>query len=155
VLALPAATALTPHGVSSIVRNFSDPSVGCVSSIDRCIDDSGAVSGEGAYVRYEMFIRQLETRVGTLVGLSGSVDEFGHVTAANSVVVVDIPLDGDNDGGATPDQIASLSLSQQVFAVVSGIPEAADNNIYGPYSLLINGTTERSDGGGLLDDYPW
>jgi hypothetical protein len=30
------------------------------------------VSGEGAYVRYEMFIRELETRVNTLVGLSGS-----------------------------------------------------------------------------------
>jgi len=67
-----AATALTPQGVSSIVRNFSDPSVGCVSSIDRCIDQRGVVSGEGAYVRYEMFIRQLETGVGTLVGLSGS-----------------------------------------------------------------------------------
>jgi glycosyltransferase involved in cell wall biosynthesis len=66
------ATALAPDGVSSIVKNFADPSVGCVSSIDRCIDQRGKVSGEGAYVRYEMFIRTLETRVGTLVGLSGS-----------------------------------------------------------------------------------
>ena len=67
-----AATALAPNGISRIVRNFDDPSVGCVSSADRCIDEAGALSGEGAYVRYEMFLRQLETRVCSLVGLSGS-----------------------------------------------------------------------------------
>jgi cellulose synthase/poly-beta-1,6-N-acetylglucosamine synthase-like glycosyltransferase len=31
-------TALAPDAVSTIVTNFSDPSVGCVSSIDRFID---------------------------------------------------------------------------------------------------------------------
>jgi glycosyltransferase involved in cell wall biosynthesis len=66
------ATALAPDGVSSIVSNFADPTVGCVSSIDRFVDDAGRPSGEGAYVRYEMFLRTLETRVNTLVGLSGS-----------------------------------------------------------------------------------
>jgi glycosyltransferase involved in cell wall biosynthesis len=66
------ATALAPDGVSTIVANFSDPSVGCVSSVDRFIDEEGRVSGEGAYVRYEMFLRSLETRVNSLVGLSGS-----------------------------------------------------------------------------------
>lgn len=66
------ATALAPDGVSSIVANFSDLTVGCVSSIDRFVDAEGRLSGEGAYVRYEMFLRTLETRVHTLVGLSGS-----------------------------------------------------------------------------------
>jgi glycosyltransferase involved in cell wall biosynthesis len=66
------ATALASDGVSSIVANFSDPTVGCVSSIDRFVDAEGRLSGEGAYVRYEMFLRTLETRVNTLVGLSGS-----------------------------------------------------------------------------------
>jgi len=66
------ATALAPRGVTAIVENFADPTVGCVSSIDRYIDEDGTTSGEGAYVRYEMFIRTLETRVGSLVGLSGS-----------------------------------------------------------------------------------
>ena len=66
------ATALAPDGVASIVSNFADPTVGCVSSIDRFVDDDGRPSGEGAYVRYEMFLRTLETRVNTLVGLSGS-----------------------------------------------------------------------------------
>jgi cellulose synthase/poly-beta-1,6-N-acetylglucosamine synthase-like glycosyltransferase len=66
------ATMLEPTAISTIVRNFSDQTVGCVSSVDRFIDTDGTVSGEGAYVRYEMFLRQLETRVNTLVGLSGS-----------------------------------------------------------------------------------
>ena len=58
--------------MSTIVRNFADPTVGCVSSIDRLVDADGTASGEGAYVRYEMWLRGLETRVNTLVGLSGS-----------------------------------------------------------------------------------
>ncbi len=66
------ATILRPDGISSIVRNFRDPAVGCVSSVDRFIDRDGNVSGEGAYVKYEMFLRGLESRVNTLVGLSGS-----------------------------------------------------------------------------------
>ncbi|HMD37016.1 MAG TPA: glycosyltransferase, partial [Vicinamibacterales bacterium] len=63
------ATAVAPDGVSSLVANFADPSVGCVSSVDRFVDADGRTSGEGAYVRYEMFLRTLETRVNSLVGL--------------------------------------------------------------------------------------
>jgi glycosyltransferase involved in cell wall biosynthesis len=67
-----AATNLAPDAISRIVRNFSDPTVGCVSSVDRFVESDGSISGEGAYVRYEMFLRSLETRVNSLVGLSGS-----------------------------------------------------------------------------------
>ena len=66
------ATALDRDAVRTITANFADPTVGCVSSIDRFIDDDGRVSGEGAYVRYEMRLRELETNANTLVGLSGS-----------------------------------------------------------------------------------
>src|SRR5688500_6814739 len=66
------ATALEPNAVANIVMNFADPTVGCVSSVDRLVDANGHASGEGAYVRYEMWLRGLETRVHTLVGLSGS-----------------------------------------------------------------------------------
>ena len=66
------ATALAPNAVSAIVQNFADPSVGCVSSIDRLVEADGSPSGEGMYVRYEMWLRRLESRVNTLVGLSGS-----------------------------------------------------------------------------------
>lgn len=65
-------TRLDPDGVSRITSNFADPSVGCVSSEDRFINPDGKVSGEGMYVRYEMWLRQLESQVNSLVGLSGS-----------------------------------------------------------------------------------
>jgi cellulose synthase/poly-beta-1,6-N-acetylglucosamine synthase-like glycosyltransferase len=67
-----AGTTLPADGIQRIVRNFADPTVGCVSSVDRLVDREGKVSGEGAYVRYEMLLRRLETRAGSVVGLSGS-----------------------------------------------------------------------------------
>jgi len=66
------ATTLHPNAITNIVKSFNDPTVGCVSSVDRFMDAEGKVSGEGAYVRYEMLLRTLETRVNTLVGLSGT-----------------------------------------------------------------------------------
>jgi cellulose synthase/poly-beta-1,6-N-acetylglucosamine synthase-like glycosyltransferase len=66
------ATILQPKAVSTIVKNFYDNAVGCVSSIDKFLDKDGRLSGEGTYVKYEMMLRALESKVNTLVGLSGS-----------------------------------------------------------------------------------
>ena len=66
------ATALAPTAVRTMAGNFADPTVGCVSSLDRFVDSHGRAAGEGAYVRYEMWLRTLETRANSLVGLSGS-----------------------------------------------------------------------------------
>ena len=66
------ATFLDPSGIEQIVSNFADPTIGCVSSEDRMIAPDGKPGGEGFYVRYEMWLRRLETRVHSLVGLSGS-----------------------------------------------------------------------------------
>jgi glycosyltransferase involved in cell wall biosynthesis len=66
------ATMLEKDGLEKIVWNFSDPEIGCVSSEDRLLDRDGNPSGEGFYVRYEMLLRRLESKVNSLVGLSGS-----------------------------------------------------------------------------------
>ncbi|HEX2958331.1 MAG TPA: glycosyltransferase family 2 protein [Chitinispirillaceae bacterium] len=67
------ATRLDPQGIREIVSNFADPSIGCVSSEDKMIsDDSSDVGGEGFYVKYEMWLRKLESRINSVVGLSGS-----------------------------------------------------------------------------------
>jgi len=66
------ATRLDPGGVGEIVGNFADTSVGCVSSRDRIVGRDGQPCGEGLYVRYEMWLRDLESQVNSLVGLSGS-----------------------------------------------------------------------------------
>jgi cellulose synthase/poly-beta-1,6-N-acetylglucosamine synthase-like glycosyltransferase len=48
------ATRIEPLGLKEIAANFADPSVGCVSSVDKVIGRDGEPCGEGAYVRYEM-----------------------------------------------------------------------------------------------------
>ena len=85
------ATILDPVGVEQIVSNFSDPGIGCVSSEDRVIVEDDEPGGEGLYVRYEMWLRRLESRVNTLVGLSGSF------FAARKEVCKDLIEDLDSD----------------------------------------------------------
>jgi len=66
------ATKLNPDGLQQIVDNFADQEIGCVSSVDKVLGQDGRPGGEGAYVRYEMWLRSLESKVHSLVGLSGS-----------------------------------------------------------------------------------
>lgn len=66
------ATRLRPDALRLLARNFTDSTVGAVSSEDELVSGDGEVRGEGAYVRYEMALRRLESRVAGLVGLSGS-----------------------------------------------------------------------------------
>lgn len=66
------ATRIPEDALRRIADAFTDPQVGALSSVDRFITPDGKIGGEGAYVRYEMWLRSLESRVNTLVGLSGS-----------------------------------------------------------------------------------
>jgi cellulose synthase/poly-beta-1,6-N-acetylglucosamine synthase-like glycosyltransferase len=67
-----ATTFLMPDSLEKIISNFADPTIGCVSGHDKIQAVDGSSSGEGAYVKYEMKVRELESRVGSLVGVSGS-----------------------------------------------------------------------------------
>lgn len=66
------ATEIPADALEKLVAYFSDPTVGAVSSEDRFISQDGSIAGEGAYVKYEMWLRRLESEQGGLVGLSGS-----------------------------------------------------------------------------------
>ena len=66
-----ATTFLEKGALRKIVRSFSDPTIGVVSGEDRIFQGDNNQSGEGAYIRYEMLLRVLEARVGSLVGASG------------------------------------------------------------------------------------
>jgi cellulose synthase/poly-beta-1,6-N-acetylglucosamine synthase-like glycosyltransferase len=67
-----AATLLEPEALQHLVENFADPTIGAVSSEDVIVDEAGNPTGEGLYVRFEMWVRRLESRFHSLVGLSGS-----------------------------------------------------------------------------------
>ena len=64
-----------PDAVKALVRAFNDATVGVASGRDISINagrvSSKATGGEATYVGYEMWVRSLETQVGSLVGASG------------------------------------------------------------------------------------
>ena len=67
-----AASILEPDALRRLVENFADPTVGAVSTEDVLVDAAGSPTAEGLYVKFEMWVRRLESRFHSLVGLSGS-----------------------------------------------------------------------------------
>jgi cellulose synthase/poly-beta-1,6-N-acetylglucosamine synthase-like glycosyltransferase len=66
------ATQIPENALRILAGYFAHPHIGAVSSEDRFISDEGKIAGEGAYVKYEMWLRALESERAGLVGLSGS-----------------------------------------------------------------------------------
>ncbi len=66
------ATRIPEDAIEKLLAYFNDPRVGSVSSEDRFVSQDGSVAGEGAYVKYEMWLRRQESQLAGLVGLSGS-----------------------------------------------------------------------------------
>jgi glycosyltransferase involved in cell wall biosynthesis len=64
---------IRPDALSPLIQPFADSSVGVVSGRDVSVTRHGVDhnTGEGGYVGYEMKVRDLETRVGGIVGASG------------------------------------------------------------------------------------
>lgn len=67
-----AAALLEPNSLSVMMEYFADPEVGCVTSEDRVVTEARHSNAEGLYIRYLMVLRRLESKVGSVVGLSGS-----------------------------------------------------------------------------------
>jgi cellulose synthase/poly-beta-1,6-N-acetylglucosamine synthase-like glycosyltransferase len=65
-----------PTTVRSLVRGFSDPTVGYITGRMVYTNPAGTAVGEGSgfYMSYENFLRSLETRLGSIVGVDGGVD---------------------------------------------------------------------------------
>jgi cellulose synthase/poly-beta-1,6-N-acetylglucosamine synthase-like glycosyltransferase len=61
--------------LKKLIRNFADPQVGCVGGRIRYRNpDATSVSqGEGLYWRYEVFLREAESAIGSAMVLSGAV----------------------------------------------------------------------------------
>ncbi len=59
---------LETQSIQNILRPFADPWIGCVSGEDHIAGGAG----EGLYGRYELFLRNRESALGSIVGASGS-----------------------------------------------------------------------------------
>lgn len=64
---------IQPDALKRLVATFSDPAVGLASGRDVSVSrmDEPANLGESGYVGYEMWVRDLETAVSSIVGASG------------------------------------------------------------------------------------
>jgi cellulose synthase/poly-beta-1,6-N-acetylglucosamine synthase-like glycosyltransferase len=65
-----------PDTVRKLVAPFADPTVGYVTGRMLYVTPQGSVVGDGcsAYMRYENALRQVETGIGSIVGVDGGVD---------------------------------------------------------------------------------
>jgi cellulose synthase/poly-beta-1,6-N-acetylglucosamine synthase-like glycosyltransferase len=68
-----AASFLNRDAIRMMVRNFSDPRVGCVAGRMRFVNTGDNINthSQGIYWRYELKIRELESKIGSLVGVDG------------------------------------------------------------------------------------
>jgi len=66
------ATQIPTEALRLLANKFTDDRIGALSSEDRFVSNDGSIAGEGAYVKYEMWLRRLESDRAGLVGLSGS-----------------------------------------------------------------------------------
>jgi cellulose synthase/poly-beta-1,6-N-acetylglucosamine synthase-like glycosyltransferase len=68
-----AASFLNAEAIKNIVGNFSDPRIGCVAGRMRFVNTENNMTTEsqGLYWRYELKIREMESRIGRLIGVDG------------------------------------------------------------------------------------
>jgi cellulose synthase/poly-beta-1,6-N-acetylglucosamine synthase-like glycosyltransferase len=72
IVNMDATVRILPGSLKALVRAFNDPTVGVASGCDRSVSAGDeANASEASYVDYEMRLRELETRIGSIVGASG------------------------------------------------------------------------------------
>lgn len=70
-----ATTVLDPRALKAMVRNFHDPRVGCVAGLLVYVSRQDDATGRGgrSYWGYESMLRIAESRLGSLIGVSGQL----------------------------------------------------------------------------------
>lgn len=86
-----ATTMHKPDALRKLVRNFADPEVGCVAGQLVYEDRNSSAVGKGcrSYWGYEKFLKQCESRVNSLIGVSGclyAVRRTCHARLANDMI---------------------------------------------------------------------
>jgi cellulose synthase/poly-beta-1,6-N-acetylglucosamine synthase-like glycosyltransferase len=109
---------LNSDALQTIVSNFADPCVGCVSSEDQVVRHP-SWKGEQSYVSFEMWIRRMESRIGSLVTASGSffaarrgVCETWHTDQTSDFFVVLNTVNNGMRAVVDPDSIGRYGLAQ-------------------------------------------
>jgi hypothetical protein len=80
-----------------------------------------------------------------LVGINGTVDAWGDVSAGAGPILVFRPTLIDGAYTLTDEEVSAFGAYGRVVAIVSGIPDAESTFLYQPYSLMVDGV-EKADG---------
>ncbi len=96
------------NALRALVANFSDTQVGYVTGKMVYANPDGSTIGDGcsAYMKYENFLRECETRIGSVVGVDGGVDAVRRQLY--------IPMNADQ----LPDFVLPLAVVDQGYRVV-------------------------------------
>ena len=94
--------------LQQLLANFSDQTVGYVTGKMIYVNSDGSLIGDGcsAYMRYENILRDLETRIGSVVGVDGGIDAVRRSLYR--------PMRADQ----LPDFVLPLNVIDQGFRVV-------------------------------------
>jgi cellulose synthase/poly-beta-1,6-N-acetylglucosamine synthase-like glycosyltransferase len=94
--------------LTKLVVNFNDPDVGYVTGKMIYVNIDGSTIGDGcsAYMKYENILRDLETRLGSVVGVDGGVDAVRKKLYQ--------PMNNDQ----LPDFVQPLKVVEQGYRVV-------------------------------------
>lgn len=97
-----------PDALRRLVANFADSEVGYVTGKMIYADPDGTPIGEGcsAYMKYENFLRSIETRLGSIVGVDGGIDAIRTALYR--------PMNADQ----LPDFVQPLKVVEQGYRVV-------------------------------------
>jgi cellulose synthase/poly-beta-1,6-N-acetylglucosamine synthase-like glycosyltransferase len=105
-------TMLAPDALRRMVRHFQNPAVGCVCGELMLRPAANGIRTEGAYWRYEVFLKFLESRLNMLVGANGGI------FAIRRTLFSSIPAHGIID-----DFLVSMRVRQKGYRLVYD-PEA-------------------------------
>ncbi|MBU2955601.1 glycosyltransferase family 2 protein [Marinobacter sp. F3R08] len=110
--------------VTKLCSNFADPEVGYVTGKMVYVNEDGSLVGDGcsAYMKYENWLREQETRIGSVVGVDGGIDGMRKELYQ--------PLRADQ----LPDFVQPLKVVEQGYRVV-----------YEPQALLKEEALSDSD----------
>jgi cellulose synthase/poly-beta-1,6-N-acetylglucosamine synthase-like glycosyltransferase len=99
-----ATTGYQPDALRKLVRSFADSTVGCVSSHLIYVDRSATSIGRGcrSYWGYENFLRESESRLGSMIGVTGclyavrrtSYTPLDHDMCSDFVIASEIHMKG-------------------------------------------------------------
>lgn len=97
-----------PDALGFLIENFADPEVGYVTGKMIYVSSDGSTIGDGcsSYMKYENWLRECETRLGSVVGVDGGIDAMRKTLYQ--------PMNPDQ----LPDFVQPLKVVEQGFRVV-------------------------------------